>query len=69
MSKLYHREVGEYIANLNKNLKKGFFKTKPVKYITVGDLAAEIGNELISKGFEVENLQQIKKPQITYLKI
>lgn len=57
----YHREVGEYIANLNKNLKKGFFKTKPVKYITVGDLAAEIGNELISKGFEVEKFTTNKE--------
>lgn len=42
----YHQEVGEFLANLN---------NKPVKYITVGNLAKEIGNKLENKGFDVKN--------------
>lgn len=39
----YHREVGEYLATLNKT----------VKYITIGNLAKEIGNILTGKGIDV----------------
>ena len=38
----YHREVGKYLSKLNKN----------VKYLTVGNLAKEIGKELENNGFE-----------------
>lgn len=38
----YHREVGRYLSKLNKN----------VKYLTVGNLAKEIGKELENNGFE-----------------
>lgn len=41
----YHREVGSYLAELNKN----------VTYYTVGQLAAEIGELLKEKGFEVKS--------------
>lgn len=41
----YHRQVGEYLASL---------KTKKVKYLTVGNLAQEIGKKLANSGFEVE---------------
>lgn len=41
----YHKEVGEYLATLNKN----------VKYLTIGKLAKEIGEELKNKGFEVKS--------------
>lgn len=40
----YHRQVGEYLANVNVN----------VKYLTVGSLAQEIGKVLLAHGFEVE---------------
>ena len=40
----YHRQVGEYLANVNGN----------VKYLTVGSLAQEIGKVLLAHGFEVE---------------
>lgn len=40
---LYHREVGEFLAKQNKN----------VKYLTVGNLAKEIGKTLENRGFEV----------------
>lgn len=43
----YHKQVGQYLANLNKK----------VKYITVGDLAKEIGNELQKKDFDVTKLK------------
>lgn len=39
----YHREVGEYLSKLNSN----------VKYLTVGNLAKEIGDILTSKNFDV----------------
>ena len=39
----YHREVGEYLANLNNN----------VKYLTVGNLAKEIGEVLTLKNIDV----------------
>jgi len=41
----YHREVGKYLASLNKN----------VKYLTVGNLASEAGNVLSEHGFEVHS--------------
>ncbi|MBD5401939.1 UDP-N-acetylmuramoyl-tripeptide--D-alanyl-D-alanine ligase [bacterium] len=43
----YHREVGKYLANINTN--------QNVKYITIGNLAKHIGEELSLKGFEVKN--------------
>ena len=39
----YHKEVGEYLSTLNKN----------VKYLTVGNLAKEIGNILTVKDIDV----------------
>ncbi len=42
--KLLHRQVGEYLSTLNKN----------VKYITVGELAKEIGSTLRNNGFDVK---------------
>ncbi len=45
----YHREVGEYIAQINKDLKK------TVKYLTVGKLAAGIGKILSVNGFDVKS--------------
>lgn len=47
----YHKEVGQYLANLNKK----------VKYLTVGNLAKEIGKELVAKGFEVKNFESNKE--------
>ena len=41
--KLYHQQVGEYLGQLNKN----------VKYLTVGNLAKEIGKALESQGLNV----------------
>ena len=41
----YHREVGRYLSRTN---------IKNVKYITVGDLAREIGEELATSGFDVK---------------
>ena len=41
----YHREVGRYLCKTN---------IKNVKYITVGNLAHEIGKELATSGFDVE---------------
>lgn len=41
----YHREVGRYLSKTN---------IKNVKYITVGNLAHEIGKELATSGFDVE---------------
>lgn len=43
---LYHKNVGEYLANLN---------IKNVKYLTVGNLAGEIGKILEQHGFFVKN--------------
>ena len=43
----YHREVGTYLAGLNKN----------VTYYMVGSLAAEIGEQLKGKGFEVKSFK------------
>lgn len=40
---LYHKQVGEYLAKLNNK----------VKYLTIGDLAAETGKVLEQHGFEV----------------
>lgn len=42
--KEYHQEVGRFLSNLNKK----------VKYLTVGNLAREIGKELSDKGFDVQ---------------
>ena len=53
----YHKEVGKYLADINKNLKTELFNIKPVQYITVGNLAGEIGNELIANGFDVEKFK------------
>lgn len=47
----YHKEVGDFLSTLN-------YK---VKYITVGDLAKEIGETLISKGFDVTTLDSIEQ--------
>ena len=44
--KLYHREVGKFLAGLN---------IKNVKYITVGNLAKEIAKELDNAGLEVKS--------------
>ncbi|MBQ8460403.1 UDP-N-acetylmuramoyl-tripeptide--D-alanyl-D-alanine ligase [bacterium] len=41
---LYHREVGKFLSEIS---------DKNVKFLTVGDLAKEIGKELNSHGFEV----------------
>lgn len=41
--KLYHQQVGEYLGQINKN----------VKYLTVGNLAKEIGKALESQGLNV----------------
>ena len=41
--KLYHQQFGEYLGQLNKN----------VKYLTVGNLAKEIGKALESQGLNV----------------
>ena len=41
--RLYHQQVGEYLGQLNKN----------VKYLTVGNLAKEIGKALESQGLNV----------------
>ena len=41
----YHREVGIFLSK---------FCAKNVKYITVGNLAHEIGKELATRGFDVE---------------
>jgi UDP-N-acetylmuramoyl-tripeptide--D-alanyl-D-alanine ligase len=43
----YHKEVGEYLAKLNVN----------VKYLTVGDLAKEIGKILTVKNLDVTNFE------------
>ncbi len=43
--KEYHKQVGEYLADLNPN----------VTYLTVGILASEIGKVLKSKGFKVKS--------------
>lgn len=41
----YHKQVGEYLAELNKN----------VTYLTVGNLASEIGKVLYDNGFKVKS--------------
>lgn len=41
----YHREVGKFLSKIN---------VSNVKYITVGNLACEIGKELEQSGFEVK---------------
>lgn len=48
---LYHRQVGQYLARLNKS----------VKYLTVGNLAKETGKELEIKGFEVHYFKDNKE--------
>jgi len=48
---LYHRQVGQYLSGLN----------KPVRYLTVGSLAKEIGNELEQNGFEVHYFKDNKE--------
>jgi UDP-N-acetylmuramoyl-tripeptide--D-alanyl-D-alanine ligase len=47
----YHKEVGEYLATLNNK----------VKYITIGNLAKEIGNILKTKGIDVTSFEAIEK--------
>ncbi len=47
----YHREVGKYLATLNNK----------VKYITIGNLAKEIGEILKTKGFDVTSFETIEK--------
>ena len=42
---LYHRQVGEFLSKLNKN----------VKYLTVGNLARETGQTLKDAGFDVHS--------------
>ena len=59
----YHREVGEYIAQINKDLKK------TVKYLTVGKLAAGIGKILSVNGFDVKVLIITMIFLVTFLKI
>ena len=51
----YHKEVGKYLAAINKKIKTKLFKTKPVKYLTVGKLAAAIGEELSMQGFDTKS--------------
>lgn len=46
----YHREVGQFLAQLSKK----------VKYLTVGNLAAEIAKELTAKGFEAKSFNSNK---------
>ena len=46
----YHKEVGEYLATLNNK----------VKYITIGNLAKEIGNILKSKDIDVTSFETIE---------
>lgn len=48
--KLYHQQVGEYLGQLNKN----------VKYLTVGNLAKEIGKALESQGLNVNYFESNK---------
>ena len=43
-----HRDVGEYLAKKSKN---------DVKYLTVGNLAKKIGEELLAKNFFVKNFE------------
>lgn len=47
----YHRQVGQFLATLNKK----------VKYLTVGKLALELGKELKAKGVEVINCNSTKE--------
>lgn len=47
----YHRQVGEYLSQLNKN----------VNYLTVGNLGKEIGKPLENSGFEVKNFANNKE--------
>lgn len=42
----FHREVGRFLAKQN---------VKNVKFLTVGNLAREIGDELVKSGFEVKS--------------
>ena len=44
--RFYHKEVGRFLSQIT---------NKKVKYITVGDLAKELGLELREKGFDVNN--------------
>ena len=48
MEEELHREVGKYLAEVS---------PKEVKYLTVGYLAAKIGDELSAKGFYVKNFE------------
>jgi len=54
-----HRQVGEYLASLK--IRTGIFGTKNVKYITVGNLAKEIGKILSENQFEVMNFDTNEK--------
>lgn len=50
---LYHREVGKFLASLK--------NSQNVKFLTVGNLAKEIGEELKLQGFFVENFNTTKE--------
>ncbi len=50
---LYHREVGEFLASLP--------NSKNVKYLTVGNLAKEIGEELKLHGLSTEMFETTKE--------
>lgn len=48
---LYHKEVGQYLSKFNKD----------AQYLTVGNLAFKIGNELLKQGFKVKNFNSNKE--------
>lgn len=48
----YHREVGKYLSKIT---------ATNVKYLTIGNLANEIGKELMAHGFEVSNFTTNKE--------
>jgi len=47
--KIYHRQVGEFLAEISKG--------KDVKFLTVGNLAEEISNVLTKKGYMTESFE------------
>ncbi|MBE7710285.1 MAG: UDP-N-acetylmuramoyl-tripeptide--D-alanyl-D-alanine ligase [Cyanobacteria bacterium SIG32] len=52
---LYHREVGQFLSKVS---------AKNVKFLTVGNLASKIGEELLNQGFEVssfDNNEQVSR--------
>lgn len=56
----FHREVGTYLANKVKNINN-------VKFITVGNLAREIGKELANSGIAVEFFNSNKEASLYIL--